>query len=69
MHPYDIEDLFEKFHIDKNKEKTVIYDDGYDGIFKLLDFMKGLSYVYAVFTVYYSFINAINDNPLFAYNL
>ena len=69
MHPYDIEDLFEKYHIDNNKEKTVIYDDGYDGTFKLSDFMKELSYVYAVFTAYYAFIDTINGNPTTAYNL
>ena len=40
MHPYDIEDLFGKYDIDKNK-KTVIYDDG---TFKLSDFMKELSW-------------------------
>ena len=37
----------------ESKEKrTIIYNDGYDGTFKLSDFMKELSYVYAVFTAY-----------------
>ena len=69
MHPYDIEDLFEKYHVEKKEEKTFIYNDGYDGAFKLSDFMKELSYVYAVFTAYYAFIDAINGNPATAYNL
>lgn len=69
MHPYDIEDLFEKYHVEKKEEKTIIYNDGYDGTFKLSDFMKELSYVYAVFTAYYAFIDAINGNPTTAYNL
>ena len=69
MHPYDIEDLFEKYHIGNNEVEPIIYNDGYDGTFKLSDFMKELSYVYAVFTAYYAFIDAINGNPATAYNL
>lgn len=38
-------------------------------LFKLSDFMKELSYVYAVFTAYYAFIDAINGNPATVYNL
>ena len=64
MHSYDIEDLFEKYHVEKKEEKPAIYNDGYDGTFKLSDFMKELSYVYAVFTAHYLYEEGIYFDTL-----
>ena len=69
MHPYDIEDLYEKYHIGRDGVEPVAFDDGLDGSFKLSDFMRDLAYVNGVFTAYYALIETINGNPYRAYEL
>lgn len=69
MHPYDIEDLYEKYRPLKKGEFREDKPDMYDGCFKVNDFMRELIYVYIVFDAYYALTEVIKGNPEKAYNL